>query len=94
MKQPVPHRDNNALLLRLSKIEGQVRGIKSMIEQNRPCDDVIVQLSSASAALQSTAKAMLLHHIDTCVLQEVQNDNAIEALDNLKNILDKYSKIK
>ena len=94
MKENNPNRDNKALLTRLSKIEGQIRGIKNMIEQNKPCDDVIVQLSSASAALQSTAKVMLLHHIDTCVLEDVQNGDPKESLENLKEIIDKYSKIK
>ncbi len=94
MKKVIPNRNNKALLARLSKIEGQVRGIERMIEQNKPCEDVIVQLSSASAALQSTAKAMLLHHIDTCVLENVQNGNGKEALDKLKDAIDKYSKIK
>ena len=94
MKENNPNRDNKALLTRLSKIEGQIRGIKNMIEQNKPCDDVIVQLSSASAALQSTAKVMLLHHIDTCVLEDVQNGDSKESLENLKEIIDKYSKIK
>ncbi len=94
MKEVVPNRNNKALLTRLSRIEGQIRGIKNMIEENKPCEEVIVQLSSASAALQSTAKVMLLHHIDTCVLESVQNGDGEEALEHLKEVLDKYSKIK
>lgn len=94
MKEIAPNRDNKELLTRLSRIEGQIRGIKKMIEENKPCEDVIVQLSSASASLQSTSKVMLLNHINTCVLESVQNGDAEIALDKLKNVLDKYSKIK
>lgn len=94
MKEITPNRDNKELLARLSRIEGQIRGIKNMIEENKPCEDVIVQLSSASASLQSTAKVMLLHHIDTCVLESVQNGDGEIALESLKDVLDKYSKIK
>ncbi len=94
MKKEIPKRDNKELLTRLSKIEGQIRGIKKMIEDNKPCDDIIVQLSSASASLQSTAKVMLLHHIDTCVLESVKKGDSEVALEKLKNVIDKYSKIK
>lgn len=94
MKQVTPNRDNNELLTRLSRIEGQIRGIKNMIQENKPCEDVIVQLSSASASLQSTAKVMLLHHIDTCVLENAKNGDAEQALDKLKTVIDKFSKIK
>ncbi len=94
MNEIAPNRDNKMLLTRLSRIEGQIRGIKKMIEENQPCEDVIVQLSSASASLQSTAKVMLLHHIDTCVLESAKNGDAEIALEKLKNVIDKYSKIK
>ncbi len=94
MKEIKPNRDNKELITRLSRIEGQIRGIKNMIEENKPCEDVIIQISSASASLQSTAKVMLLHHIDTCVLESAQNGDAEVALDKLKNVIEKYSKIK
>ncbi len=94
MKEVIPNRDNKELLTRLSRREGQIRGIKKMIEDNKSCEDVIVQLSSASAALQSTAKVMLLHHMDTCVLESVQNGDAEIALDKLKVVIEKFSKIK
>ena len=94
MKEIIPNRDNKALLTRLSKIEGQIRGIKKMIEENKPCDDVIIQISSASSALSSTARVMLEHHMDTCVLDGVTNGDAKETLDKLKNVIDKYSKVK
>ena len=94
MNEIIPQRDNKALINRLSKIEGQIRGIKKMIEENKPCDEVIIQISSASSSLSSTAKVMINHHIDTCVLEGVTNGDAKETLDKLKVVIDKFAKVK
>ena len=63
------------LITRLNKIEGQVRGIKKMIEDDRYCIDIINQVSAVSAALNSFNKVLLSEHIKSCVVEDVKNGN-------------------
>ena len=56
-----------ALLNRLSRIEGQVRGVKNMLENDAYCTDIILQVSAIRSALQSFQGELLSHHIRTCV---------------------------
>ncbi len=63
------------LVTRLNKIEGQVRGIKKMVEDDRYCIDIINQVSAVSAALNSFNKVLLSEHIKSCVVEDVKNGN-------------------
>ncbi len=54
-------------LQRLRRIEGQIKGIQRMIEENRPCEDVITQMMAARAALDQVAKQVVVAHIDECL---------------------------
>lgn len=60
------------LLKRLNRIEGQVRGIKNMVVEERYCVDILTQVSAIQAALNSFNKMLLSNHIKTCVVQEIQ----------------------
>ena len=60
------------LVLRLKKIEGQVRGISGMIENDLYCDDILHQISSVQAALNSVSKLLLEAHIKSCVAEQLQ----------------------
>ena len=73
------HKD---LLNRLSRIEGQIRGIKKMIEEDAYCTDIITQASAASAALNSFNKVLLSRHIKTCVSEDVKagKDETVDEL--------------
>ncbi|MER1999649.1 MAG: metal-sensitive transcriptional regulator [Lysinibacillus sp.] len=70
------------MMTRLNRIEGQIRGIKSMIEQDTYCDDVITQLSATQSALNSVAKILLEGHLKGCVVERlaVGDDTAIDEL--------------
>lgn len=70
------------LLNRLSRIEGQVRGIRGMVENNAYCTDILIQVSAVNAALNSFNKVLLGNHIRTCVADDIRNgkDDAIEEL--------------
>lgn len=70
------------LITRLSRIEGQVRGIKNMVEEERYCVDVLNQVSAVQAALNSFNKVLLANHIQTCVVDDIRagNDEAIDEL--------------
>lgn len=83
--------DKRALINRLNRIEGQIRGIRSMVEKDAYCPDVLTQASAASAALNGFAKVLLSEHIRTCVAEDVRNGND-DTLEELLNTLQKWMK--
>ena len=80
-----------SLVNRLSRIEGQVRGIRSMVEEERYCVDIITQVSAISSALNAFNKALLSQHIKTCVADNIRNGND-EVVDELCETLKKLMK--
>ena len=79
------------LINRLSRIEGQVRGVKGMVEKNAYCTDILVQVSAITAALNSFNKVLLSNHIKTCVAQDIR-DGKDETVDELVVTLQKLRK--
>lgn len=71
-----------ALINRLNRIEGQIRGIKGMVENNAYCPDILVQVAAANAALNAFNRELLSNHIKTCVTDDIRagNDNTIDEL--------------
>lgn len=71
-----------ALMNRLNRIEGQVRGIKSMLENDAYCTDILIQVSAVSAALNAFNKELLSDHLHTCVAENIRNgdDSVIDEL--------------
>lgn len=80
-----------ALLNRLSRIEGQVRGVRSMLENDAYCIDILTQVSAINAALNSFNKVLILNHIRTCVKENIQAGND-EVIDELVVTLQKLMK--
>ncbi|MEW9051509.1 MAG: metal-sensitive transcriptional regulator [Neobacillus sp.] len=72
----------NNLVTRLNRIEGQIRGIKGLIEKDTYCDDVITQISATQSALNSVAKILLEGHMKSCVVERIQ-DGDYEVLDEV-----------
>lgn len=70
------------LITRLNRIEGQIRGIKGLIEKDTYCDDVITQISATQSALNSVGKLLLEGHIKTCVVERIGEGDP-EILDEL-----------
>lgn len=60
------------LLNRLNRIEGQIRGIKNMVEKDAYCTDILVQVAAANAALNSFSKVLLANHMRTCVVDDIR----------------------
>lgn len=60
------------LITRLNRVEGQIRGIKGLIEKDTYCDDVITQISATQAALNSVARILLEGHMKSCVVERIQ----------------------
>lgn len=79
------------LINRLSRIEGQVRGVKGMIEKDAYCADILVQVSAINSALNSFNKVLLANHIKTCVSENIKNGND-EIIDELVTLLQKLMK--
>lgn len=76
------------LIHRLNRIEGQVRGIKKMVENDVYCTDILVQVSAVNAALNSFNKVLLSNHIRTCVAEDIRNGKE-ETVDELVTTLQK-----
>lgn len=76
------------LVNRLNRIEGQIRGIKGMLEDNAYCPDVLVQSAAVSAAINAFNKELLSNHIRTCVAEDIKEGND-ETIDELLSTLQK-----
>ena len=88
------HRDDKEerdLLNRLSRIEGQIRGIKGMVERDAYCTDILVQVAAVNAALNSFNKVLLANHIKTCVTNDIREGRE-ETVDELVTVLQKLMK--
>lgn len=79
------------LVNRLSRIEGQVRGIKGMVERNAYCADILAQSAAVNAAVSSFSKALLESHIKSCVIKDIQEGRE-ETVDELLSLLQKLMK--
>lgn len=79
------------LITRLNRIEGQIRGIRGMVERNAYCTDILTQVSAANAALNSFTKVLLANHIKTCVAQDIR-DGKDETIDELVSTLQRLMK--
>lgn len=84
-------KETKDLITRLSRIEGQVRGIKNMVEEERYCVEILNQVSAVQAALNSFNKELLANHIHTCVVEDIQQGN-VEAVDELCETIKKLMK--
>ncbi|MFJ7930177.1 metal-sensitive transcriptional regulator [Peribacillus sp. NPDC096448] len=81
----------NNLVTRLNRIEGQIRGIKGLIEKDTYCDDVITQISATQSALNSAARILLEGHMKSCVLERIQEGDT-EILDEVMVTIQKLMK--
>ena len=79
------------LLNRLSRIEGQIRGIRGMVEKDAYCTDILTQVSAIQSALNAFSRELLSNHIHTCVVQDIQNGH-LEVVDDLLVTIQKLMK--
>ncbi len=84
------NKDN--LITRLNRIEGQIRGIKNMIEEEKCCVDVLVQVNAAKSALNSVGVMLLETHIRDCVEDAVEKGQCAEIIEQLTEVMKKYIK--
>ena len=80
-----------SLVNRLNRIEGQIRGIRGMLDKNAYCPDILAQVAAANAALNAFSKELLSNHIRSCVVNDVRAGND-EVIDELLVTLQKLMK--
>ena len=83
--------ERRKLINRLNRIEGQIRGIRGMVEKDVYCTDILIQVTAANAALNAFNKELLAEHIKTCVADDIRAGKD-ETLDELLATLQKLMK--
>ena len=85
--------DHPKLIARINRIEGQVRGLRKMVEEDRDCLQVLRQIAAASGALRSLGSVILEDHLKGCVATAIQNqDNESELITEVVEIFNKFNK--
>lgn len=83
--------EQKKLLTRLRKVEGQIRGIEKMVENDAYCPDILIQVSAATSALNSFSKELLAAHMKSCVVNDIKEGKE-ETIDELCKLLQKLMK--
>lgn len=81
--------EKNSYIKRLNRIEGQVKGIAKMIDEDRHCDDILIQISAVNSALKSLGSEVLLNHMKTCMIDDINNGN----IDSIDEIMELYRRL-
>ena len=76
------------LMRRLKIIEGQVRGLISMVDNDRYCGDLLIQISAVDQSLKSLGSRILKNHLETCVVNDIKNDK-LEIIDEVMDLISK-----
>ena len=82
--------EKKKLMNRLSRIEGQIRGIRQMVENDAYCVDILTQSAAAKSAFSAFNKELLRRHMESCVVRDIKNDEA--DIDELMDIIGKLMK--
>ena len=83
------HRSRKEVADRLSKIEGHVHGVRKMVDEDRGCSDLLIQIAAVRSALDKVARIILEDHMETCLLDAVKSGKADESMAELKEALSK-----
>jgi DNA-binding FrmR family transcriptional regulator len=79
-----------SIVNRLSRIEGHIRGIKTMVQESRPCPDVLVQIAAVRGALDRVARMVLDEHLTECIARAAEEGNIDVEIKELKAALDRF----
>jgi DNA-binding FrmR family transcriptional regulator len=83
------HKHRKKVVDRLSRIEGHIRGIKKMVEEDRDCPELLHQIAAVKAALNKTGELILEDHIESCLIDAVRQGSTEEYVKNLKEAITK-----
>ena len=78
------------IINRLSRIEGHIRGIKTMVKESRPCPEVLIQIAAIRGALSSVARIILDEHLEECLTRAAKEGNIEVEIKELKSALDRF----
>ncbi|MFR9709688.1 metal-sensing transcriptional repressor [Paenibacillus sp. MB22_1] len=84
------HKQRKQVVNRLARIEGHVRSIKEMANEERDCSEILLQIAAVRKALDSTAKVLLKDHLESCVVDAVHHGNQDKVLEDLNKALENY----
>ena len=84
--------DAEAVNGRLRKIEGQVRGVQKMVNEDKPCEAILIQIGAIKSALQKTGQIILEGHMHHCVLDGIKSGKEDETIEKLVLALNQFSK--
>lgn len=85
--------DTGAITNRLKRIEGQVRGLMKMVEEDKNCEEILIQIGSAKAALHKTGQLILEGHLHHCVLDGIREGKGDETVEKLSSALEQFSRL-
>lgn len=86
-----PHENKKAVLNRISKIIGHMQSVKTMVENDRDCSEVLIQLSAINSAVKGVSRVVLKEHLSTCIV-DAARDGDYEAIEELNAAIDKFMK--
>ena len=90
--KPRTRDEKEKVINRLKRIEGQVRGIQNMVEEDRYCVDILVQISAIQSALKNVGFVVTERHINHCVSDAIKQGEGQEAIEELMSVLKQFSK--
>jgi DNA-binding FrmR family transcriptional regulator len=85
--------DAEAVTNRLKRIEGQVRGLMKMVEEEKSCEEILIQIGSAKSALHKTGQLILEGHLHHCVLDGIRNGKEQETMKKLSSAIEQFSRV-
>ena len=91
-KKLAKNNDKEAIIKRLNRIEGQVKGIQKMVEEERYCVDILVQISAIRSAINRVGNIILENHIKGCVTNSIKEGDKIESEKSISELMDIINK--
>jgi len=85
--------ETDAIINRLKRIEGQVRGLIRMVSEEKSCEEILIQIGSTKSALHKTGQVILEWHLHHCVLDGIREGKEDETLKKLNTALEQFSRI-
>ena len=85
--------DQDAVTKRLKRIEGQVRGLIKMVEDHKPCEEILIQIGSAKAALHKAGQVILEGHLNHCIFDNIRAGNDDEGIKRLSTAIEQFSRL-
>ncbi|MDX8366550.1 metal-sensing transcriptional repressor [Cytobacillus sp. Hm23] len=89
---PRSDKEKDQLIKRLKRVEGQVRGIQKMVEDDRYCVDILIQVSAINSALKNVGFQLLERHAHHCVSDAIKEGSGDEAIEELMKVIKQFSK--